>query len=88
MLIGKNMRSYEDYHRGIETLKSIFKQNSYPQNFVNHFINKFLKKVFIRKDLNSMLPKKELTFVLPRLHLREIDSPYFKLKVIFRSKCM
>ena len=29
-----------------ETLKSIFKQNNYSQNFVNHCINKFLTKLF------------------------------------------
>ena len=35
--------SYENFHREIETLKSIFKHNNYPQNFVNQCIKKFLK---------------------------------------------
>ena len=45
--------SYENFHREIETLKSIFKHNNYPQNFVNQCIKKFfLNKLFIKKDLN------------------------------------
>ena len=57
--------SYKNFHREIETLKSIFKHNNYPQNFVNQCIKKFLNKLFIKKDLNFMVPKRELTFVLP-----------------------
>ena len=91
--------SYENFHREIETLKSIFKHNNYPQNFVNQCIKKFLNKLFIKKDLNFMVSKRELTFVLPylgklsfdlRTRLRRIierDLPYCKLKIIFRSKC-
>ena len=53
----------------------------------------------MKKDPNFMAPKRKLTFVLPylgtlsldlRTRLRrtiERDSPYCKLKVIFRSKC-
>ena len=59
--------SYENFHREIETLKLIFKHNNYPQNFVNQCIKKFLNKLFIKKDLKLMVPKKELTFVLPYL---------------------
>ena len=44
--------SYENFHQEIETLKSIFKHNSYSQNFVNQCIGKFLNKLFIKKDLN------------------------------------
>ena len=78
---------------------NIFKLNSHPQNFVNQYIKRFLNKLFIKKDHNFMVPKRELTFVLPylgklsldlRTRLRqtlEIDLPYCKLKIIFRSKC-
>ena len=59
--------SYKNFHQGIETLKSIFKHNNYPQNFMNHCIKKFLNKLFIKKDLNFMVPERELTFVLPCL---------------------
>ena len=91
--------SYKNLHDKIETLKSIFKHNNYPKNFVNQCIKKFLNKLFIKKDLNLMVPKRELTFVLPysdklsfdlRTRLRqtiERDLPYCKLKIIFRSKC-
>ena len=57
--------NYENFHWEFETLKSIFKDNNYPQNFVNQCIKKFLNKLFIQIDLNSMVPKRELTFVLP-----------------------
>ena len=89
---------YDNFHREIETLKSIFKHNNYPQNFMNQCIKKFLNKLFIKKDLNFIVSKRELTFILPysgmlsfdlRTRLRrtiERDLPYCKLKIIFRSK--
>ena len=55
--------SYENFHREIETLKSIFKHNNYPKNFVDQFINTFLNKSFMKKDLNFMISKRGLTFV-------------------------
>ena len=91
--------SYENFHPGIEILKSVFKHNNYPQNFVNQCIKKFLNKLCIKKDFNFMVPKRKLTFVLPylgtlsldlRTRLRraiERDLPYCERKVIFRSKC-
>ena len=91
--------NYEKFHREIETLKSMLKHNNYPQNFVNQCIKNFLNKLFIIKDLNFIVPKRELTFVLPylgkilldlRTRLRrtiERDLRYCKLKIIFRSKC-
>ena len=66
---------------------------------MNECIKKFSNKIFIKKDFNLMVPKKELIFGLPYLGklsldlstvLRrtiEIDLPYCKLKIIFRSKC-
>ena len=93
------MLQLRELFREIETLKSIFKHNNYPKNFVNQRIKKFSNKLFIKKYLNFMVPKRELTFVLPylgkllfdlRTRLRrttERDLPYFKLKIIFRYKC-
>ena len=49
--------SYENFHREIETLKSIFKDNNYPKNFVDQFINTFLNKSFMKKDLNFIFLK-------------------------------
>ena len=89
----------EDFHQEIKALKSIFKHNSYPKNFDNQCIKKFLNKLFIKKDLNVMVLKRELTFVLPYLSKPSLDLrarlrrtiernlPYCTLKVIFRFKC-
>ena len=66
---------------------------------MNQYIKKFLNKLFIEKDLNFMVPKRELTLVLAylgklsldlRTRLRrtiERDLPHCKLKAISRSKC-
>ena len=87
------------FFQEIEPLKSIFKQNNYPKNFVNQNIKNYFNKLFIQKDLNFTVPKRELTFGLPylrklwfdlRTRLRrtlERDLPYWKLKLVFRSKC-
>ena len=58
---------HENFHHEIETLMLIFKHNSYPQNFVNQCVKKFLSKLFIKKDLKFMAPKRKLPFVLPYL---------------------
>ena len=66
---------------------------------MNQCIKKSLNELFIKKDLNSTVPERELTFVLSylgklsrdlRTRLRrtiERDLPYCKLKVIFKSNC-
>ena len=36
---------YENFHREIENLKSIFKHNNHRQNFMNQCIKKFLNKL-------------------------------------------
>ena len=64
---------YENFHRESENLKSIFKHNNYPQNFVNQCIQRFLNKVFIKNDLNIMVPKRELTLILPYLGKLSLD---------------
>ena len=90
---------YENFHQEIETLKSIWKHNSYPHNFVNHCIKKFLNKLFLQIDFIIMVPKKKLICILPylgktslnlRTRLRRTikgNLLYCKLKVIFRFKC-
>ena len=84
--------SYEHFHRKIEMLKSLFKHNNYPQNFVNQSLKKFLNKLFITKDINAMVPKRELTFILTYLgklsidfktRLRRTIERDCKLKIIF-----
>ena len=45
--------SYDNFHAEVETLKSIFKHNNYPQNFANQYIKKFLSELFVKKTLVS-----------------------------------
>ena len=64
---------------------------------MNHCINKLLNKLIIQNDLNFMVPKMKLTFGSPYLpntsleirttlrQTNERDSPYCKLKAIFRT---
>ena len=90
---------YENFHRKIETLKPILKRNSYPHNLVNHCIKKFLNKLFVQRNLNFTVPKRELICVLPYLGKASLDLRtklrrtiernllLCKLKIIFRSKC-
>ena len=91
--------SYENIRREIETLKSVLKHNSYSHNLVNHYIKKFLNKLFFQRDLNFTVPKRELICMLPylgkdpfdlRTRLRktiERNFPFCKLKIVLRSKC-
>ena len=91
--------SYENFHQEIEILKSILKCNSYPHNLVNHCIKKFLNRLFVQRDLDFTVPKRELICILPYLSKSSIDLrtklgrtiernlPLCKLKKIFRSKC-
>ena len=78
--------SYKKFHREVETLTLIFKHNNYPQSFVNQCIKKFLNKLFIKKDPNFMVPRGELTLVLPYLRKISLDLRT-SLKKIFRAKC-
>ena len=48
----------KNFHREIESLKSIFKHNSYPHNLVNLCNTKFLNALFIQSDFNFMVPKR------------------------------
>ena len=89
--------NYENFHREIETFKVNIQTQQLSQNFVSQCIKRFLNKLFIKKDLNSMVPTRE-SFVLPylgnlsldlRTRLKQTigrDLAYCKLKVIFRSK--
>ena len=78
-------------------MKSILKHNSYPHKILNHCIKNFLNKLFVQRDLNFTVPKKELIWSYLgkasldlRTRLRrtiERNLPFCKLKIIFRSKC-
>ena len=63
----------ENFHRETETLELILKQNNYPKKFVNHFINKCFNKLFIQKDINFTVHKRELRYLSENLR----DTPNF-----------
>ena len=101
-LLHRSFRScsnYENFQQEIETLKSILKRSSYPRNLVNHCIKTFLKKLFVQKDPNFTVPKRELICVLPYLGKASLDLrtklrrtiernlPFCKLKIMFRTTC-
>ena len=77
--------NYENFHREIETLKSILKRNSYPHNLVNHRIKKFLNKIFVQRDLNFTVFQKgvDLLFTIFRFHLIQEQSYDELLKGIY-----
>ena len=80
-------------------MKSILIHNSYPHNLLNHCIEKFLNKVFVQRDFNFTVPKRELIYILPylgkasldlRTKLRqtiEMNLPFCKLIILFGSTC-
>ena len=65
---------------------------------MNHCIKKFLNKLFVQRDLNFTVPKRELICTLPYLGKASLDLrtklrrtierklPFSKSKIIFRSK--
>ena len=66
---------------------------------MSHCIKTFSNKLFVQRDLNFTVPKRELICVLPYLGKASLDLrtklrrtiernlPFCKLKIIFRSKC-
>ena len=84
-------------HQGINKLKTIFEKNSYPKNFADLCIKKYLDKAFIKKEVVMRTSKKELACALRfiwkksmQLRTRLVNSienniKFCKLKVIFQS---
>ena len=80
-------------------MKSILIHNSYPHNLLNHCIEKFLNKVFVQRDFNFTVPKRELICILPYLGKASLDLrtklrqtieknlPFCKLIILFGSTC-
>ena len=91
--------SMEKFHLDISCLKSVFKSNGYPKNFIDWWIKIFLDKLFAKNKVKLTVPKLQLVCVLPytgislldlRARLRgKIDTniPFCKLNMIFRSTC-
>ena len=90
----------EKIHQEISSLKSVFKSNGYPKNFIDSYIKHFLDKLFAKNEVSLTVPKLQLLCVLPytgkssldfRARLRrtiEENIPFCKYNVVFRSICI
>ena len=55
----------EKFHQETSSLKSVFKSNAYPKNFVDSRIKHILDKLFSENKVILTVPKLQLVFVLP-----------------------
>ena len=90
--------SIENFHIEVKLLGSIFKCNNYPVNKIDQFINKFLDKLYVSKQIIPTVPKREFLVAVPflgtfslnlikRLYKSVSKSlPQYNLIVIFQSK--
>ena len=57
---GFNLSSnMEKFNREISSLKTVFKSNGYPKNFIDSCINYFLDKLFVKNKASLTVPKLE-----------------------------
>ena len=89
--------SYTSLHKEIEKLKSIFKQNAYPSNFVDKCILRFFNKTCGKRLPIHTAAKREVKLILPFLGstswrvknelIRTIHNllPYCKLNIVFKT---
>ena len=59
--------SYEKFHEEIVLLKDIFKKNEHPQLFIDNYIKKYIKKLFVPKRIIHTVSIKHVLLVLPFL---------------------
>ena len=59
--------SYEKFLEEIVLLKDIFKENDYPQFFIDKCIKKYLSKFFVPKRIIHTVDKRQVLLVLPFL---------------------
>ena len=95
----QSMLQYKKVSSEISSLKSVFKSNGYPRNFINSFMKNLLDQLFIKNKVSLTVPKLQIVRVLPytgkssldlRAHLRrtiEKNILSCKLNVVFRSTC-
>ena len=89
--------SFITLHKEVEKLKSIFKKNGYPANFIDKCISNFFNKIHKERTPVTDEPKEEYTISLPFLgttswivknHLmRSVKAirPTCNLKIVFKS---
>ena len=80
-------------------LKSIWYKNSYPRDFVDKCIKKFLDRVLTQKVVVTTVPKKDLMIILPYLGKLSLQIrtrinramknklPHSNFRIVFQSKC-
>ena len=51
--------NFERFHQEIDKLMTIFENNGYPKSFVDFCIKRYLKKVFIKKEVVLKTSKKK-----------------------------
>ena len=89
--------SFLTLHAEVEKLKTIFKKNGYPANFIDRCILKFFNKMYRKRDPVHTVPKKDLVITLPFLGsiswtvknelVRTASNivPFCNVKVVFKS---
>ena len=87
----------EKFYQEISSLKSVFKSNGYPKNFIDSCIKHFLDKLCVKDKVSLTVPKLQLVCVFPytgkssldlRVRLRraiEKNIPFCKPNLVFRS---
>ena len=58
---------FSKFHFEVETLKKTLHKNTYPTNFVDKCISKFINNIFVQKPVVTSVPKLELRIILPFL---------------------
>ena len=57
--------NFELFHQEIENLKNILRKNGYPVNFTDFCNKNYVDNLYVKKEINLLAPKKQLTYVLP-----------------------
>ena len=55
---------FSKFHLEVKTLKDIFRKNSYPMDFIDKCIRKFLNNCLVPKTRVTTVPKKEILIIL------------------------
>ena len=84
------------FHEEMCFLRNLFKRNGYEEKLFDRCLKSFLDKIYIKKDIEHTVSKKDICIFLPYLgnisliartslqkHLREL-LPFVKLKVCFK----
>ena len=64
---------FELFHQETEHLKNIFRNNGYLVNFNDFCIKKYLNNLYVKKKVYLLVPKKQLTCILPFLGKKSLQ---------------